>query len=436
MKAEPIWALHRLRLGRGVKATWETWKSSGALLMGLYLGVAALIGLVSVWQTGRVPQDAPDATVLAGLAAAWWGSAVLVRRPVLALNTGDALLLRTPLRPWQVWLAPWLVQVGPVVLAGVALGVLLWVWWPTWWTAALGLPLGLLGWKLGQALWSDARTVGDHATQRRLRPLFLVPLIGALHPALLPVALLGGVLGLGWLWWTFWQADVPARVVLHAQVEALRRGAIQLGLPAPDIGTDGTRPARRWTLALRGSGVFQASVWRSSLHLLRRPGLLLLAVPVGLLMVVLSPTFGAGLDPMTLRAMPGLFSPALAALLVTLGPILPQTLPLSGWGQRLARVLPAGVVLGGLLGLGTLGAAALGWAPASLVGAALLMPGVALSLLAWLGQAGPASLSSDGKLRYAAATAPALLTVLLGGWLAPAGLLLLGGLALLLPGSA
>ncbi|QLG12206.1 hypothetical protein HLB42_16500 [Deinococcus sp. D7000] len=64
------------------------------------------------------------------------------------------------------------------------------------------------------------------------------------------------------------------------------------------------------------------------------------------------------------------------------------------------------------------------------------MPGVALSLLAWLGQAGQASLSSDGRLRYAAATSPTLLTVLLGGWLAPVGLLLLGGVALLLPGSA
>lgn len=436
MKAELIWALHRVRLWRGVKGTWESWKSSGALLMGLYLGVAALIGLISLWQTGRVPQDAPDPTVLAGLATAWWGSAVLVRRPVLALNTGDALLLRTPLRPWQVWLAPWLVQTGPAVLGGAALGALLWLWWPTWWAAALALPLLLLGWKLAQALWSDARTVGDHVTQRRLLPLFLVPLLGAVHPALLPVALLGGVLGLGWLWKRFWHADVPAGVVLHAQVEALRRGAVRLGLPALDMDADGTRPARRWTLALRGSGVFQASLWRSSLHLLRRPGLLLLAVPVGLLMVVLSPTFGTGLDPMALRTMPFLFSPALAALLVTLGPVLPQTLPLSVWRQRLVRALPAGVVLGGLLGLGTLGAAVLGWVPASLVGAALLMPGVALSLLAWLGQAGPASLSSDGGLRYAAATAPALLTVLLGGWLAPAGLLLLGGVALLLPGSA
>ncbi|QLG13373.1 hypothetical protein HLB42_20835 (plasmid) [Deinococcus sp. D7000] len=435
MSGSPIWVLHRLRLGRGVKRTWETWKSSGALLMGLYLGVAALIGLASVWQTGHVPQDAPDPTVLAGLAATWWGSAVLVRRPVLALNTDDTLLLRTPLRPWQVWLAPWLVQVGPVVLGGAALGVLLWVWWPTWWAAALALPLGLLGWKLAQALWSDARIVGDHVTQRRVLPLFLVPLLGALHPTLLPVALLGGVLGLGWLWRRFWQADVPASVLIHAQVEDLRRGAVRLGLPALDMGADGTRPPRRWTLTLRGSGVLRASVWRSSLHLLRRPGLLLLAVPVGMLVVVLSPTFGAGLDPMALRTMPFLFSPALAALLVTLGPVLPQTLPLSVWRQRLVRALPAGVVLGGLLGLGTLGAAALGWAPASLVGAALLMPGVALSLLAWLGQAGPASLSSDGRLRYAAATAPALLTVLLGGWLAPVGLLLLGGVALLLPGS-
>ncbi|QLG12205.1 hypothetical protein HLB42_16495 [Deinococcus sp. D7000] len=173
-----------------------------------------------------------------------------------ALNADDALLLRTPLRPWQIWLAPWLVQTGPALLGGAGFGVLLWLWWPTWWAAALGLPPLLLGGQLARLLWYDARTVGDHVTQHRPMLLFLVPLLGALHPALLPLGLLGGVLGLGWLWRRFWHADVPAQVVLHAQVEALRRGAVRLGLPALDMGADGTRPARRWTLALRGSGVF------------------------------------------------------------------------------------------------------------------------------------------------------------------------------------
>lgn len=195
--------------------------------------------------------------MLALLAAAWWGSAVLVRRPVLALNAADTLLLRTPLRPWQVWLGPWLVQVGPVVLGGVGLGALLWVWWPTWWSAALSLPLLLLGWKLAQALWYDTRTMRDPATQRRLLLLFLVPLAGALHPALLPLALLIGVVSLDWLWHAFWQADVPAPLVIHAQVEDLRRGTARLGLPVPDMGADGTRAPRRWTLALRGAGSFR-----------------------------------------------------------------------------------------------------------------------------------------------------------------------------------
>lgn len=61
-------------------------------------------------------------------------------------------------------------------------------------------------------------------------------------------------------------------------------------------------------------------MWRSRCRLLRRKGLLLLAVPAGLLLM-LSPTLDV--DPMLLRALPCLlpclFSPALAALLVMLG---------------------------------------------------------------------------------------------------------------------
>lgn len=119
-----------------------------------------------------------------------------------------------------------------------------------------------------------------------------------------------------------------------------------------------------------------------------------------------------------------------------LGPVLPAVLPLPGWQGRLARVLPAGVTLG----LGALGATWMGRGSVSLVLSALLIPSVALTLLAWLGQAGPASLSGDGMLRFAAGTAPALLTVLLGGalggWLTPVALLLLSGVVLTWSGAS
>lgn len=62
------------------------------------------------------------------------------------------------------------------------------------------------------------------------------------------------------------------------------------------------------------------------------------------------------------------------------------------------------------------------------------MPGVALCVLTWLGTAGPASLTHPGVLRAAAATAPALLTVVLGGWLAVPALLLVGGVFVVMPG--
>ncbi|MPY65410.1 hypothetical protein F8S09_01715 [Deinococcus sp. SDU3-2] len=438
MKDAGLWALQTLRWRRGARRTWESWRTSGLLLMGAYLGAALLVGLVSLWQTSRVPLAAPDPVVVGALMAAWWGSAALVRRPVLTLSPTDALLLRTPAPPWQAWLGPLLARLGPALLQSLALGLLLWAWFPTWWVVAVSLPLLSIGRLLAQALWYDSGVSGDRVVRARLVGLFLLPLLGGLHPAVLPLSLLVGVLILGRLWRGFWSGDVPATLVVHAQVEDLRRGARRLGLPVPDVRPDGTRAPRRWTWPLRGTGAFQASLWRSGLHLTRTPGLLLLALPLGVLAASLSPTLG--LDPMLTRAAPLLFGQMLAPLLVVLGPVVPATLPLPGWQGRLARVLPAGVTLGLLLGLGALGATWMGWGSAGLVLSALLMPGVALTLLAWLGQAGPASLSGNGRLRFAAGTAPALLTVLLGGtlggWLVPAGLLVLGGVVLLLPGGS
>ncbi|MCP2014783.1 hypothetical protein L1280_001935 [Deinococcus sp. HSC-46F16] len=432
----PLWRLQRVTLARRARRDWQALKASGTLLMAAYLVVAVLVGLISLWQTYRPPLAAPDPSVLGALAAMWWLLAAFTRRPVLGLGETEGLLLRLPVAPWRVWGVPLLGRLVPQMLLGLALGVALWLWFPTWWPLALSLPLLVGGRLIAQSLGQASRVVGDRRTQVGLLALSVLPLLAGLHPAALPIASALGFMGTLLLWRRFWRGDVPPALVQQARVEALRQGARRLGLPVLDVGPDGTRPPRRWTLRLRGTGPFQASVWRSGLHVAQRPGLLLLALPVGALAVILSPTLG--LDPTLARAAPYLFGQLLAPLLVVLGPMVPAALPMMGWQRRLAQVLPGAGVLGALLGTGALLAALLGWGTASLVAAALLMPAAALSLLAWLGQAGPASLSSDGMLRFAAGTAPALVTAwlgsLLGGWLAPLALLLVGGVALGWPG--
>lgn len=246
MKDAGLWAIQTLRWRRGARRTWESWRASGLLLIGAYLGAALLVGLVSLWQTYRVPLAAPDPVVAGALMAAGWGSAALVRRPVLSLSPADALLLRTPAPPWQVWGGPLLSQLGPALLQGLVLGMLLWAWFPTWWVVAVSLPLLSVGRLLTQTLWYDSGVSGDRAARARLLGLSLLPLLGGLHPVALPLSLLIGVLTLGRVWRDFWTGDVPAELVVHAQVEDLRRGARRLGLPVPDLHPDGTRPPRRW----------------------------------------------------------------------------------------------------------------------------------------------------------------------------------------------
>lgn len=432
----PLWALQRVMLVRRARTTWQGLKASGLLMMGGYLAAAVVVGLVSLWQTYRPALTAPDPAVLGAVAAAWWLLLGLTRRPVLGLDEAGALLLRLPVAPWRVWLVPLVGRLLPQVLVGAVLGLLLYAWFPTWWPLALSLPLLLGGRLVAQSLWQGSRVVGDHQTQGGVLALSALPLLAGVHPTALPVVSVLGAAGVCLLWRRFWRADVPPVLVQQASVEALRQGARRLGLPVPDLGPGGTRPPRRWSVSLRGTGPFRASVWRGALHVARLPGLLLLALPVGALAALLSPVLG--LDPSLERAMPYLFGQGLALLLALLGPVVPAALPLVGWQRRLAQVLPGGVALGVLLGAGALVAALLGWGTASLVAAALLMPTAALSLLAWLGQAGPASLSSDGLLRFGAGTAPALVTVWLGGplggWLAPLALLLLGVVALSWPG--
>lgn len=418
-----VWKMRRLTLKRAARRMWEGWRKSGVVGMAAYLGGFALLCLVSLWQTYRFSVPPLDPWLMGGLGAVWWLSAWLVGRPALGVEAGDELLLRTPAAPWAVLTWPLLRAVAGPLAAGTGLGLLGLAWVPAWWPLALALPTLAAGRPLLQTLAHDARQVGDHRTRNAALALSLWPLLGGLHPALLPTACLLSTTCLLLLWRRFWAQDVHPVPLLHGQVEAVRQGARRLGLPVPEGGADGVPPPRRLSLPPRGRGPFAASLWRGGLHVLRRPWRLLLAPLVGL-------SVAAG-SPLVLAF-------ALEPLLVLLAPPVPAALPLSSRAARVVRTLPGGLALGLLLGLGAGGAAALGLTSPLSIGVALLLPWAALSCLAWLGTAAPGGLSTQSQLRFASGLAPSvgafLCSAFGAAWLAPLAVLLIGALALIAPG--
>lgn len=400
--------------------------------MGGYLAAFSLVLLISAWQSYRLPLPAPDPLLVSALACAWWLSAWLGGRPAFGLSAADEALLRTPTPPWAVLLWPLLSRLLPGLgLSGAAaLGLAL--WWPAWWPYALALPLMVIGRLLLRSTVQGARLRGSPEVLWAAGVVVVLPLLGAIHPLLLPLGALGGGLTLARLWRGLWLDAVPPRAVLRWRVEGARQAGQRLGLPTLDLGPDGTPGARWWTPRLRGSGPWAAALWYSALHLIRRRRGLLLAL--GTL-----PLLGAGLcfltapvanlDPFLLRSLPLLLAQLWAPLLDRLGPELPRALPLPDPLKNLARVLPGGALFGVLVGVG----AALSAAGAGTLLAASALPGTALSLRIWLGRAAPGGLSTEGSMRLSAAAFPTLLIPIcgaaLGGWLAPLLLLTIMGAA-------
>lgn len=419
----PVCKLRRVQLARAATQQWGLWRHSGTVLMGAYLAAFALIGLYSLWQSYRFPLPVIPPELFAGLAAAWWLSAGLIRRPALGLGVQDALLLRTPAPPWAVLTVPLAGMLSWSVLPGLGLGALLAAWFPPLWPLALALPLLAAGRPLFQTLFHDAVLIPDRGARNLGLLLSFLPLLAGWHLAVLPFVCLLAVVGWWLLWQKLWRDTVHAAPVLHNRVEGWRQGARRLGLPVPEVGADGSPPPVGW-LERRMKpperpGAVRALWWRGLLHLARQPWRILAAVGVGL-------TVGAG--------SPVLLALTLGPLLAALAPPLPPHFPVGASTARLLRTLPAGVFLGLGLSVGCGVAVALGFTPAVSLLAAPLVPWAALCCLRFLGTAAPGGQVTDSGLRFGAAMAPALgvfVCALFGvSWLAPLVLLLLGGAAL------
>ncbi|MXV22112.1 hypothetical protein, partial [Deinococcus xianganensis] len=100
--------------------------------------------------------------------------------------------------------------------------------------------------------------------------LAALPLLALLHPALLPVGAALAVLGAAGHWTRTLADDLPPRLLVQLEVEAVRAGARRFGLPVPDVDRDGHLPPRRWVPALRRVSPGGALWWRGALHLTRR----------------------------------------------------------------------------------------------------------------------------------------------------------------------
>ncbi|AWT35312.1 hypothetical protein GCM10008956_10470 [Deinococcus arenae] len=413
----------RLWLGWWWRATrremawaWGAWRLGGAPLMLAFLLGCAGVALVSGWPLlPPAPAGVPWA-LPATLACGWLLSGLRGSRPGLHPRGLEWAALRGPVAPaWA--LTPALARTAlPGTLTGLALGAGLLVWSPALWPLALSLPwLGV-----ARALLHAARHGRRMAGQsgESVTALAAGPLLGLLHPALLPVGAALAAVEAGVIWARTLADDLPPRLSAQLEVEAVRAGARRFGLPVPDVNADGYQPPRRWAPALRRMSPGGALWWRGALHLTRRRSRLLR----GVLGAALA---GAGV---------ALGQPVLAGLLLlpALGLRAPTDRPAAprpGRRARLAGHLPAGLTLGGAALLG----AALAGGGALLLLTAALTPWAALGVRAALGESvGDAGLA--GQLPFAAALAPGVSAALLGGFgaaaLAPLALLALGWAAL------
>ncbi|MFC6800408.1 hypothetical protein ACFQDE_00490 [Deinococcus caeni] len=231
-----------------VAADLGAWRAAGLPLMAAYLGGAALIALVSLWQTYRPAPLGLPLTLLLPVACAGLLLAALGARsgrPPLTVGDADLTWLRSPAAPWAALLWPLLRRAAPWLLAGLAGGSALLAWHAGSWAFATALPLLTLGVPLVQAGAHTARLTGRPAPI--LLAGTLLPLAGLLHPALLPVGAALTVAVAAWTWRRSLHADLPPRLRRQLDIQALQTGARRLGLPVPVMTADGHRPRRPWS---------------------------------------------------------------------------------------------------------------------------------------------------------------------------------------------
>lgn len=419
-----MWAAQARASRRAWRQTWRAWRDAGLPLLAAYLGGAALIALISLWQTYRpAPFDLPLPLLLPLFCAGLLLAALGARsgRPPLTVGDADLTWLRSPAAPWAALLWPLLRTAAPWTLAGIAAGSVLLAWHGGTWALASALPLLALGVPLVRA--------GAHAARLTGRPTptllagTLLPLAGLLHPALLPAGVALSGLVAASTWRRSLHADLPPRLHRQLEIQALRTGARRLGLPAPVMTADGHRPARPWSPPLRRATPAGALLWRAALSVLNRPLRLLPALLGGAALAAGAPALAALPLTVTLELRP---------------PTVPAGAPLDARAARLVTSLPAGVGLGAFCLLGALLAGA---GPAVAL-TALLSPWAAHAVHAWLvgrqsAAAGQVAFGAAGEVAFGAALTPALLGTLCGAAglaaLAPVAVLGLGVLCLLAP---
>lgn len=239
---------------------WGAWWLGGAPLMLAFLLGCAGVALVSGWPLLPPAPAAVPWALPAALACGWLLSGLGRSRPGLHPRGLEWAALRGPVAPaWT--LAPALARAAlPGALTGLALGAGLLVWSPALWPLALSLPwLGV-----GRALLHAARHGRRMAGQsgEGVTALAAGPLLGLLHPALLPVGAALAAVVAGVIWARTLADDLPPRLSAQLEVEAVRAGARRFGLPVPDVDADGYQPPRRWAPALRRVSPGGALWWR------------------------------------------------------------------------------------------------------------------------------------------------------------------------------
>ncbi|WP_418514387.1 hypothetical protein [Deinococcus sp. RM] len=397
---------------RDLAWTWGAWRLGGVPLMLAFLLGCAGVAVFSVWPLlPPAPVGVPWALPVA-LACGWLLLGLTGSRPGLSPRGLEWAALRGPVRPaWA--LAPALARAAlPGALTGLALGAALLAWSPALWPLALSLPWLGAGGRMLHAARHVRRLAGRSGWP--VTALAALPLLGLLHPALLPVGAALAAVVAGVTWAGTLAADLPPHLSTQLEVEAVRAEARRFGLPVPDVDADGRQPPRRWAPRLRRASPLGALWWRGALQLTRRRSRLL----AGVLGAALA---GAGM---------ALGQPVMAGLLLVpaLGlrtPVQMPFAPVPGRRARLAGHLPAALTLGGAALLGALLAGG-GW-PVLL--SAVLTPWAALGVRSALGESAEDP-AVAAQLQHAAAMAPGVVGALLGGFgvagLAPLALLVLG----------
>lgn len=421
MTKSPLYSLRQLTFSRGATRLWHDWKAAGLPLLGLYwLGIGAIVlaGLREAYSS--VELTLPGWSLGVGVSGLWLAAALTRRQPVW-LHTTDDLLLQTPLPQAQALRWPLLRSLLGPLAWGVCSGFLIVLLFPQLIWQAATLPVAFAAAAIIRALSANARLAHDAQARAFALWLALLPLFGAFFaPLVLPLAAVG-IWAAYRAWLRLWQVAIHPRSRLHMQFEGLCRGAKKLGLPAPTQHPDLPPAHSRFRPVLRGSGVFAASAWRSTLHVLTHPRLLLPAFLLGPALLPL-------LSPIPFPGGPVLSGLLLMLMLPLLGPNPPAGLPVTAAAQRWTRILPAAVPLSILASVSGVVTTLLIHTSPLLVLVAVLAPWVVLAVSEWLETSGFMLPDQVVLARFGAAMLPGIVTYLcisFGlGWLALPALVL------------